>query len=79
MLSHIVQKVIENKETSMNVYADLDDWRINGSTVPSDLVANGQMPDIVLLDKQKKMIVLLELTVPFDSSQQFQQLFTKRC
>ena len=54
----------------MNVYADLDDWRINGSTVPSDLVANGQMPDIVLLDKQKKMIVLLELTVPFDSSQQ---------
>ena len=26
------------------------------------------MPNIVLLDKEKKMIVLLELTVPFDSS-----------
>ena len=52
----------------MNVYADLDGWRINGGTVPSDLVATGQMPDIVLLDKKKKMIVLLELTVPFDSS-----------
>ena len=52
----------------MNVYADLDGWKINGGTVPPDLVATGQMPDIVLLDKQKKLIVLLELTVPFDSS-----------
>ena len=32
------------------------------------LVAMGQMPDIMLNDEEKKMIVLLELTVPFDSS-----------
>ena len=36
---------------------------------PSDLVATGQIPDIVLLDRVKKTIVLLELTCPFDSSQ----------
>ena len=54
VLSHIVQKVVENKETSMNVYGDLDWWKINGGTVPPELVATGQMPDIVLLDKQKK-------------------------
>ena len=52
----------------MEVYADLDGWRVNGGTVPSDLVATGQIPDIVLLDRTKKTIVLLELTCPFDSS-----------
>ena len=68
VLSHILQKIIENKQTSMTVYADLEGWRVNGGTVPPDLVATGQMPDIVLIDKEKKMIVVLELTVPFDSS-----------
>ena len=68
VLLHIVQKVIENKQDSMTVFADLEGWKVNGGTVPPDLVATGQMPDIVLLDKSKKLIVLLELTVPFDSS-----------
>ena len=36
--------------------------------MPPDLGATSQTPDIVLLDKSKKLIVLLELTVPFDSS-----------
>ena len=36
--------------------------------MPADLVATSQVPDIVLLDKNKKKIVLLELTCPFDSS-----------
>ena len=52
----------------MEVYADLNGWRVNGGTVPSDLVATGQIPDIVLLDRVKKTIVLLELTCPFDAS-----------
>ena len=50
------------------LYADLEGWKVNGGTVPPDLVATGQRPDIVLLDRQKKTIVLLELTCPFDSS-----------
>ena len=38
--------------------------------MPGDLVAtgHGQVPDIVLLDRKQKKIVLLELTCPFDSS-----------
>mgnify|MGYP007025700188 CR=1 FL=1 len=68
VLLHIVQKVIENKDDSMTIYADLEGWKVNGGTVPPDLVATGQVPDIVLLDRKKKLIVLLELTVVFDSS-----------
>ena len=69
VLAHLVDKNVSNKQATMEVYADLDGWRVNGGTVPSDLVATGQMPDIVLLDRGKKTIVLLELACPFDSSE----------
>ena len=35
--------------------------------MPGDLVATGQVPDIVLLDRKQKKIVLLKFTCPFDS------------
>ena len=68
VLAYLVDKIMANKPVNMEVYADLNGWRVNGGTVPSDLVATGQIPDIVLLDRVKKTIVLLELTCPFDSS-----------
>ena len=67
-LSYLVKRIVANKADTMTVYADLEGWKINGGTIPGDLVATGQVPDIVLLDKTKKKIVLLELTCPFDSS-----------
>lgn len=69
VLAHLVDRIVSSKTATIEVYADLDGWRVNGGTVPSDLVATGQIPDIVLLDKVKKTIMLLELTCPFDSSQ----------
>ena len=68
VLAYLVDRIVSCKPDSMEVYADLNGWRVNGGTVPSDLVATGQVPDIVLLDKVKKTIMLLELTCPFDSS-----------
>ena len=65
----MVDRIVSSKTDNLEVYADLDGWRVNGGTVPSDLVATGQIPDIVLLDRVKKTIMLLELTCPFDSSQ----------
>ena len=52
----------------MTVYADLEGWKTNSGTIPEDLVATAHVPDIRLLDKTKKRIVLLELTCPFESS-----------
>ena len=60
--------IAARKPETLKVYADLEGWKINGGTVPSDLVATGQVPDIVLLDKTNKKIMLLELSCPFDSS-----------
>ena len=63
-----MDKIVSTKPDSMELYADLEGWQVNGGTVPSDLVATGQKPDIVLLDRVQKTIVLLELTCLFDSS-----------
>ena len=68
VLAHLVDKMMHSKPETMGVYADLVMWRVNGGMVPSDLVSNGQIPDIVLLDRVKTTIVLLESTLPLDSS-----------
>ena len=57
-----------SKADTMLVYANLKGWKINGGTLPGDLVTTGQVPDIVLLDRKQNKFVLLELTCPFDSS-----------
>ena len=68
VLVYLVDKIMANKPFNMEIYADLNGWRVNGGTVPSNLVATGQIPDIVLQDSVKKKIVFLKLTCPFDSS-----------
>ena len=65
VLNHIVQKIVSTKPTTMQVYADLDGWRVNGGTLPPDLPPNPKKSDVVLVDR---LVVLLELTCPFDSS-----------
>ena len=67
-LSYLIKRIMACKADKLKVYADLEGWKINGGTVPPDLVTTGQVPDIVLLDRTEKKIMLLELTCPFDSS-----------
>ena len=56
------------------VYADLNGWRVNGGTVPHEMALTEQKPDLVIIDKAAApvKILLVELTVPWDSSQNFQ-------
>ena len=73
-LSYLVSKLVENKPQEMTVWADLPGWRENGGTVPHYLAASEQIPDIVIVDKSStpSKVVLLELTVPFDSATSFE-------
>ena len=50
VLAHLVDKIVSTKPDSMELYTDLEGWRVNGGTVPSDQVAAEQKPDTVLLD-----------------------------
>ena len=65
----------------MTIYADLAGWRVNGGTVPPDLALTGQVPDLVLIDRSvtPTRVVLLELTVPWDSSHSFKAALDRKC
>ena len=65
--------IIKNKKEEVTVYADLNGWRVNGGTIPHDMVLTEQIPDLVIIDRSSvpATVVLLELTVPWDSSTSF--------
>ena len=64
----------------MTVYADLNGWRVNGGTVPADLALTEQIPDMVIIDKSANptKVMLLKLTVPWDSSNAFQAALDRK-
>ena len=59
------------------MYADLNGWRVNGGTVPPDLALTGQVLDI---DRSvaPTRVLLLELTVPWDSERSFKAAFDRK-
>ena len=42
--------------------------RINGVTIPPDLASTAQKPDLVIVKRKSKEVKLVELTIPWDSS-----------
>ena len=50
------------------MYADLEGLRINGGTIPPDLALTAQKSDLVIVNRKSKEVKLVELTVPWDSS-----------
>jgi len=51
---------------NLNIYADIENNTIGGGTVPPDIVATSQKPDIVLFWPTDKKVTLFELSVPFE-------------
>ena len=52
----------------VEIYADLDGHRVNGVTIPPDLAMSAQKPDLVIIRRKSKEVKLVELTVPWDTS-----------
>ena len=50
------------------IYADLDGHRVNGVTIPPDLAMSAQKPDLVIIKRKTKEVKLIELTVPWDTT-----------
>ena len=73
VLNHLLQTIIKSKNDQMTVYADLNGWRVNGGTMPPDLVLTEQIPDLVIIDRSDApaKVLLIELTVPWDSANSF--------
>ena len=80
VLSHLLDQINKNKKPEVSVFADLAGWRVNGGTVPPDLVLTDQIPDLVIVDRSTTptRVVLVELTVPWDAATSFQAAFDRK-
>ena len=52
--------------SKIEISCDLPGFICGISTVPTDILVTSQKPDLVIIDRALKKIVLVELTVPFD-------------
>ncbi len=68
ILNYLAATLKQHKPENTEILADLPDHSVNGSTVPPDILCTSQRPDLVLLDRQTKKIVLLELTCSFETN-----------
>ena len=57
------------QESKERVYCDLQGSRVNGGTIPPNILLNSSKPDLVLVDRSTTpvRVDLVELTVPWDS------------
>ena len=80
VLKHLLQEIRGKNKEGLTLYADLNGWRVNGGTVPPDMALTGQVPDLVLIDKSvaPTRVVLLELTVPWDSANSFKAALDRK-
>ena len=63
----------------MSTYTDLNGHRVNGGTLPPDLCETEQKPDLVVVmrNPRVKKVLLIELTVPWDSQSSFKAAFER--
>ena len=80
VLTHLLTTINKNKKEGVTTFADLNGWRVNGGTVPPDLALTEQIPDLVIIDRtvMPAKVVLLELTVPWDSANAFKAALDRK-
>ena len=69
VLQYIVKRTSElcvNHSLDISVFADLPGQRINGGTIPPNIVPTAEKPDLVVHDKENNTVLICELTVPFE-------------
>ena len=68
ILLFLYNMLMETKDkTNLEIYADLEGSRVNGVTIPNNIVTTGSKPDLVIINRSTKKIDLVELTVPWDT------------
>ena len=79
-MKNLLDEIRKKNKEGLTVYADLNGWRVNGGAVPPDLGLTGQVPDL-LLDRSvtQTRVILLELTVPWDSGHCFKEALDRKC
>ena len=53
-------------DNNVTVFADLPFAHEGNTTLPIDIIITAQKPDLVIIDRNKRNIILFELSVPFE-------------
>ena len=64
----MAKEMNSGKPNDIIIYIDIPGHKINGGTLPPDIITTDQRPDIVIINRQEKKIVLFELTVSFEKN-----------
>ena len=80
VLSHLLNTIVKRKKEGVEVFADLNGWRVNGGTVPQEMALTEQKPDLVVIDRSVApvKVLLVELTVPWDAANSFQAALDRK-
>ena len=69
-LNFIYKTLKKDLPKDIEVFADLDDCRVNGGTLPPDVALTTSRPDLVLVNRgcTPQQVILAELTMTWDTS-----------
>ena len=63
--NNLINFIVNSVDSKFKVFSDLPGWEATGGgTIPVDLCITNLKPDIVIIDKNKKIFYIYELTVP---------------
>ena len=67
VLAFLYKVLTDNKPENMKIYADIEGAKVNGGTIPPEIVTTVQRPDLVIIDNSTSpaSVILVELTIPF--------------
>jgi hypothetical protein len=68
ILKYLATELNKRKPENLTLYIDIPGHKINGGTIPADVLTTLERPDIVILNRQEKKIILFELTVSFEKN-----------
>ena len=68
VLNYITHTLKENKPENIQIYADLDGHKINGTTIPPHITVTSSRCDLVIIDSSSSLptVYLQELTICFE-------------
>ena len=67
VLAYLYQVMSESRPDNVKIYADIEGAKVNGGTVPPDIMVTPQRPDMVIVKNSTTppTVYLVELTCPF--------------
>ena len=68
VLKVLTTTLLKGKPENLDLYADIEGYKINGGTIPGDILCTLERPDMVILERKERKIILLELSCSFESN-----------